>query len=214
MSNTIPKFSILMPSIPSRLEKMCIPLLKKISDQSDGKPVEILTLIDNKKRSVGLKRDALVQTARGEYLAFVDDDDEISEDYVDSILLAIDNGNNADVIVFKQIAQINDGNEFEVDFSIEHINEDAEQFDGIWKNIKRQPFHVCVWKTEIAQKYRFPDASYGEDWHWCKRVLKDIKTEYRINKKLHFYRYRDNITEAALDFAEGSGPQELKKDIV
>lgn len=46
----------------------------------DQDTVEILTLVDNKKMMLGHKRNVMVDMCRGEYVAFVDDDDRI-EDY-------------------------------------------------------------------------------------------------------------------------------------
>jgi glycosyltransferase involved in cell wall biosynthesis len=194
-----PKLSILIPSIPSRVEKYLLPLFDKLQSQIGSLDVEVLCFVDNKKRSIGLKRDSLVQIARGDYVAFVDDDDEISNDYVSSLLTATEAA--ADVIVFKQITTINNGNPFIVDFGIEYENEDARYDEyGLWQDIKRKPFHVCAWKRELAQSVRFPDASYGEDWHWAKRVLESVKTQHRIDSVLHMYRYNDAVTEAELVF--------------
>lgn len=202
MSTETPRLSILIPSIPSRIERFLLPLLKRLETQADGKSVEILTFIDNKKRSVGLKRDSLVQIARGDYLAFVDDDDEVTDDYVASIVEAINTVDGVDVVTFKQWVTINDGNQFTVDFSIQNQNEEAKVIEGVWQDIKRQPFHICVWRSELAKKHRFTDASYGEDWHWAKRVIEDVGSEAKIDKHLHYYRYSDAVTEAALDFAK------------
>lgn len=202
MAKRHPVLSILIPSIPSRIEKYLVPLYRRLEDLVGPRPVEILSCIDNKKRSIGLKRDALVQQAIGDYVAFVDDDDEVTDNYVTSIIGAIVQIPGVDVIAFKQWVTINDGNKFTVDFSINHVNEEAKHINGVWQDIKRQPFHICAWRRDLAQKYRFPDASYGEDWHWAKRVLEEVKTEARIDKHLHFYRYSDKVTEAALDFAK------------
>ena len=206
MPSTTPKLSILVPSIPSRFDRL-VTLYRKLEILVGDHPVEILCCIDNKKRSIGLKRDTLVQAARGDYIAFVDDDDEISDDYVESILKAIEEG--SDVIVFKQHCTINDGNVFTVDFDVNNINEEATIVDDKWIDIKRKPFHICGWKREIAQKHRFPDASYGEDWYWCVRALADVHSQTKIDKHLHFYRYNDRVTEAALDF-----PKEENSEIL
>ncbi|NJL70646.1 MAG: hypothetical protein HC888_03020 [Candidatus Competibacteraceae bacterium] len=195
-----PRFSILVPSIPSRIEKYLTPLFRKLEAQVPDGSVEIISLLDNKTRSVGLKRDALVQAARGDYLAFCDDDDDVSLNYVSSILEAIKANPSVDVIVFKQMSTINGGNPFIVEFGLEYSNEEASLVDGIWRDIRRQPFHICAWRRELAQAHRFPDASYGEDWHWCSRVLSDVKTEARIDDVLHFYRYSDSVTEAEVVF--------------
>ena len=51
--------SILIPSIPSRFE-MVRALVEKLELQIGDLPVEILVFLDNKRRSIGMKRDALV----------------------------------------------------------------------------------------------------------------------------------------------------------
>lgn len=196
-------FSILIPSIPSRLQQFLIPLIQKLEKQIRGRDdVEILTLLDNKQRSIGEKRDDLVQLAKGTYLAFVDDDDDVSDDYIESICSAILNNSDIDVFVFKQQASVN-GSAFIVDFDIRHSNEQAEiDIEGKYKNINRLPFHICIWKSEIAKSERFFHCSYGEDWDWCKRLIPKVVNQHRIEKCLHFYKFDDSVTEASLTFPQ------------
>lgn len=181
--------SILIPSIPSRFNKM-INLYNHISGQiKDKSQVEILIWIDNKNRSIGQKRNDLVQMAKGKYLTFVDDDDNVSTDYIDEMLKGCQS--DKDVICFRQLAIIDDIWSY-VDFSI--INENQEiQPSSI---TRRKPFHVCAIRSDIAKKYTFPDVGYGEDWYWMEQVLRDIKTEYKTDKVLHFYRFKKEISEA------------------
>lgn len=146
--------------------------------------------MDNKKRSIGLKRDALVQDSIGKYVAFVDDDDGISDDYIVKILQAAKE--NPDVITFKQKC-ILDKVECIVDFDLN--NEENEPFQPN-HTIKRRPWHVCAFRGDIARKYRFPDSMYGEDWKWCEQVLKDVKTQVKIDQVIHSYIFDSEITEA------------------
>lgn len=183
------KLSILVPSIPSRFNNM-ERIFAKLENQSKGKQVEILSFIDNKKRSIGLKRDALVQISLGEYVAFVDDDDNISDDYIIKLLQGI--SHKPDVVTFKQKCII-DGMECIVDFDLNHKENEAF---GQGKVIKRRPWHVCAFRGDIARKYRFPDSSYGEDWDWCKRVLQDVKTQVKINDVIHAYIFDKEVSEA------------------
>jgi len=77
--------SILTPAVPSRLgalDALCSELAAQIGEL----PVEHLVLLDNKRRTVGEKRDSLLRIARGDFVAFVDDDDKVSGDYVQAIL--------------------------------------------------------------------------------------------------------------------------------
>jgi hypothetical protein len=193
-----PVLSILIPSIPSRVEKYLLPLFKKLEGQAENRPVEILSLLDNKKRSIGLKRQSLVSEARGEYITFVDDDDDVSDDYVDQILRARAGALFApDVITFDQVSSI-DGKPFKVSFGLNNVNQEAGwlEVDKKYRDIQRRPFHVCAWRRAIADGLEFPDASYGEDWYWAENMCKRAMTEIHIDSVLHFYRFDNKVTEA------------------
>jgi len=181
------KLSILIPSIPSRFDRLA-KIFQKIDSQSTEE-VEILVFIDNKRRSIGLKRDALVQMSKGEYVCFVDDDDDVEDDYIEQLLIGCESGK--DVIVFWQRAYA-DGKEAIIDFDLS--NENTPFVAGT--TVPRKPFHVCAFRGEIARKYRFPDKMYGEDWEWCEQVLTEVKTQYKIGKILHTYYYDSEVTEA------------------
>lgn len=184
-----PVLSILVPSIPSRFDKFQR-IFSNLTAQSEGKKVEILGLFDNKIRSIGLKRDALVQASMGEYVAFVDDDDNVSDEYIVNLLQAATH--HPDVITFKQKSII-DGEECIVDFDLNHTENEPFKPNH---TIKRRPFHVCAFKGDIARRYHFPDKMYGEDWEWCEQVLKDVKTQHKIDSVIHAYIFDSKVTEA------------------
>jgi len=140
-------------------------------------------------RSIGAKRQALVDIARGDYLAFVDDDDDISDDYVSCLLLAI--GRNPDVITFRQRAIYN-GAESEVHYG---VNNPDENFNA-GRITLRAPWHVCAWKRELVEGCLFSDSSYGEDLVWCRQARKRIKTGTHVDKVLHTYRHDTETTAA------------------
>lgn len=201
-------FSILVPSIPSRFE-MVKRLVDGLEQQIGDLPVEILCLLDNKRRTIGMKRDALVQLARGSFLAFVDDDDFAFPGYVSEIVSAIREHPDVDVIVFNQHASIN-GSKFTVRFGLEYENQQAGIGpDGFYGDVTRKPFHICPWRRELAQKYRFENCNYGEDWFWVEQLIKEAKTQHRIEKVLHTYIFSDAVTEAK----DENKPVEIKDEI-
>jgi glycosyltransferase involved in cell wall biosynthesis len=156
--------------------------------KADGQ-VEHLWLGDNRTRSIGAKRQALVDIARGEYIAFVDDDDDISDDYVGSLLEGIKSG--ADVITFRQWAIYN-GLESEVHFGLN--NQDMPfQPGGI---TLRAPWHVCAWRRAVVAGCLFGESNYGEDLVWCLQARQRIKTGYHIDRVLHTYRHDAKTTAA------------------
>lgn len=183
------ELSILTPAVPSRLGQLA-ELCAKISAQIGELPVEHLTLLDNKRRTVGEKRDALLRASKGQYVAFVDDDDDVSNDYVASLLEAIKSG--PDVITFEQNAYIN-GRLGRIQFGLGNPNE-PWQPGGL---ALRNAWHVCAWRRSLAVCSKFPASNYGEDWAFAS-VLCAAKglNEIHIPRVLHTYRHDEKTTEA------------------
>ena len=196
------KFSVLILSIPSRNESL-MAAMKQLQEQADatgqGKAVEILVLLDNRSKSIAEKRNDLLQAARGKYIAFLDDDDAISKEYMSKILAAIDEYDGVDCISFNQWCTIN-GEPMNVEFGIGnphgHLWRDEDGFLG---DIKRPPYHMCVWRREIAQSETF-NPVYGangqssEDIDWLMRLYPKVQTEYHIPDALHGYIYNSQTT--------------------
>jgi glycosyltransferase involved in cell wall biosynthesis len=197
------KFSVLILSIPSRNESL-MAAMKQLQEQADatgqGKAVEILVLLDNRSKSIAEKRNDLLQAARGKYIVFLDDDDAISKEYMSKILKAIDE-HDVDCISFNQWCTIN-GEPMNVEFGIGnphgHLWRDEDGFLG---DIKRPPYHMCVWRREIAVSEAFKPV-YGangqssEDIDWLMRLYPKIQTEHHIPDALHGYIYSSQTTES------------------
>jgi glycosyltransferase involved in cell wall biosynthesis len=182
-----PTLSILTPAIWNRDSAKF--LAAAISEQIGNSPVEHLVLFDNRARSIGAKRQALVDIARGKYIAFCDDDDDVSPDYVARLLAAAET--NADVITFRQRAIYN-RMESEVHFGIN--NQDGPFAPG--GITLRAPWHVCAWKRERVADCLFAESNYGEDLVWCHQARKRARTGHHIDEVLHTYRH-DAATTAA-----------------
>ncbi len=190
--------SILTPAVPSRLDSWVVglgesplaTLIQTIGEQIGTLPVEHLVLLDNKRRTVGEKRDALLRMARGQYVAYVDDDDDVSDDYVAELLKAAREG--PDVITFNQHCTVNAA-QFEVQFKLGNPNEAP---NGV-STIKRNSWHVCAWRRTLAIQSRFPASNYGEDWAFAAPLcaIPGLR-EVHIPKVLHYYRHSSKTTEA------------------
>lgn len=182
------QLSILTPTIPSRKEQLS-KLSEKIAKQSNNLAVEHLSFADNRTRTIGAKRQSLLDIARGEYIAFVDDDDDIEPDYVSEILLAIQQG--PDVITFEQNSYYN-GAFSKVIFGLNNRDEPFQP-NGI---TLRAPWHVCVWKRELVKTCQFGESNYGEDIIWSRQARARIKTSLHIDKTLCTYRHDAALTAA------------------
>jgi hypothetical protein len=188
--NMNPILSILTPTIPERSRSLRF-LTSLIEEQAIKHPraIEHLALSDNRTRSIGAKRQALADIARGQYIAFVDDDDDVSDDYVERLLKAAQTG--ADVITFRQQAIYN-GLESEVHFGIN--NQDGPFNPG--GITLRAPWHVCAWRRERVQGCLFSESNYGEDLVWCLQARRRARTAHHIDAVIHSYRH-DAATTAA-----------------
>jgi hypothetical protein len=186
--------TVMLLSIPSRLEKNLIPLYNRLITQvGDNKEVEILCLVDNKSMSIGEKRQSLLDIARGRWVGFLDDDDDVSDDYIDSLLKAMKES-PADVITFDQHCSVN-GKEFTVNFKMNNPHEPYIAGAGT-THLRRPPYHMCFWHRKIAKNVRFPSISYGEDIAWCSAMYPFVTSETHLDKVLHRYQYDDRTSES------------------
>ena len=181
--------SILTPAVPSRFNVLKT-LVDEFTRQIGESPVEHLVLMDNKRRTVGGKRDALLRAARGRYVTFCDDDDIPEPDYVRALLEAAEG--LPDVITFRQRVSYN-GQDGEVEFKLGNPN------DGFKPGVvtKRNAWHVCAWRRELAVLSAFPASNYGEDWQYASRLcaIPNLK-EFHIPRILHTYIHSAATTEA------------------
>lgn len=183
------ELSILIPALFERIHEsnmLTTELLRQIGDRN----VELLLLTDNRKRSTGLKRQALLDMSKGRYITHLDDDDWISPTYIEDILAAIAKP-EVDVIVFNQTCTWNNENTFTVRCGLEYINEGMhkDKEGGVWQDITRKPWHWNVWNARIAHQAKFPDGYIDDDWYWLKQTIALCSVQRRIDKTLHLYRY-------------------------
>ncbi len=184
------KLSILIPSIPSRFDRVQ-KLYNKCLEQATDE-VEIIMFMDNKKRTIGKKRNDLISLVNGKFFMILDDDDDISDDFISSILPLTDD--LVDVITFKQQCNM-DGYSFEVTFGVGNEVESNSE-SGKYTDCKRPPWHCCVWLTERVKIVKFPDISYGEDGVWAERASWITTSSKHVDKILHYYNFNEQVSEA------------------
>lgn len=174
--------SILICTIPKRkdlLDRLFTELRSQILQS--GKEVEVL--IDGKTGTIGAKRQRLLENAQGEYVAFIDDDDMVSSDYLSSILFALES--KPDVVGFMGWITTNGRNK--TNFK---ISKDCG-YTKTGKGYERFNNHLSPVKREIALQIGYKDISFGEDYDYALRLTNSglIKTERFIAKALYYYQY-------------------------
>jgi glycosyltransferase involved in cell wall biosynthesis len=183
------KLSIGICSIPIRINQyrdLVDNLNNQIANCDAQEEVEIISFTDCKTISVGHKRNIIKSIATGDYFCFIDDDDRVSEDYIESILEAVKSG--ADVITFKgEYSDVNGVIDFHISTMYGNKNEPKMYY--------RIPNHISPVKRSIYTNCDFTDKNYQEDSDYSFCINKFIKNEYHIAKKLYFYDFDEVGTQ-------------------
>lgn len=167
---------------------MLAALMSELTRQKGNASVEILCEIDNGEMTTGAKRNKLLRDARGKYVSFVDDDDEISVDYVCAILKALET--EPDVVGFEGWMTTN--GQRRVDFKISKDLPYCASIKDTGETIYlRFNNHLSPVKKEIAMQVGFKEVTQGEDYDYAKRLNDSglIKTEVYIPKFLYHYKF-------------------------
>lgn len=153
---------------------------------------EVISLCDNKQRSIGQKRTDLIGLATGKYIVMTDDDkDRLTRRYFENIEKAMDS--DSDVITYFQFARINEDYTF-VDFGLNYPNEYQKHMG----HTKRPAWHCCTWKREVVKDIKFADINYGEDDLFSRLANERAKTEFKIPHICHVYEHDSHLTAAFL----------------
>jgi hypothetical protein len=174
--------SILICTIPKRkdlLERLVAELRSQILQSK--KEVEIL--IDGREGTIGAKSQRLIEKAQSEYVAFIDDDDMVSSDYLSSILYALET--KPDVVGFMGWITTNGRNKTNFKISKEC------GYNKTGRGYERFNNHLSPVKREIALQIGYKDVSWQEDYDYALRLTNSglIKTERFISKALYYYQY-------------------------
>ena len=189
--------SVLIPTTPERVE-MFTKLFNEVHKQAEyfrtthpslGK-IEIL--VDSSKRfldgglSVGKKRESLVQRATGYYLCFLDSDEEVSPDYLETILRMC--YQDKDICTFKAMAKLhNFWTVVDMRLAYKHNEQVTPDF-----TVRRRPWHICAVRSVFAKAFEFSDKNNAEDFEWMDKVLQSCETETHTDKIIFCYRHGEH----------------------
>lgn len=160
-------------------------MLDEIYDQIGDREIEVLALVDNKKRTIGGKRNSLLGISRGEFVSFVDDDDLISKNYVSKIYDVILSNPEVDLVTFNMIRRTIGGDLLLCKHD-HKIKPPGEIIEGVWHGI---PSHMMIWKNSIASSELFPNKNFGEDFEWMSSVSCKVKNYINIDEVLYSYEF-------------------------
>lgn len=158
-------WSILIPTMTGRdatLQRLLESIREKTNRIAPDLRIEISMFYDNKETSVGMKRQSLLQGAKGKYMSFIDDDDDITDAYIEDLASTV-RGNHPAMRLRGQIAQ------FTFTHSLENKLTDVMARGEVFL---RPPNHLNPMMTDIAKFISFGDAVRGEDLDWTMRLAR------------------------------------------
>lgn len=158
-------FKVLEPQLNDNIEVIVVDdgCHEKELDKFKAKVIHL----DKNSGGASVPRNTGLDIAKGEYIAFIDADDMISEDYIKQILQKIDTEDFDYCYIGWQSPS----------FSV-IIDDNPPNWNmSVWN---------CIYKKNIIRNERFnPDIIIGEDYDFNVRVRKGKKTS--IKKYLYYY---------------------------
>jgi glycosyltransferase involved in cell wall biosynthesis len=183
-------WSILIPTLVERNDQfkfIFTKLMQQIDDANLQDKVEIVFFRDNREAGVGFKRNKLIENASGKYTCFVDDDDDVHDEYIPMIYNKLLEGKDC----VKLVGIYHWIGHYKQPFihSIKYNSYFAKN-----KVYYRPPNHLNPILRSITTRFRFIDErNHGEDTDWAMRICKSkiIKTESSIEEPYYLYNFDD-----------------------
>ena len=169
-------------------EALCEELFKQVAEMglNLNQHIEIIGQRDNKEISVGLKRQQLLERAKGIFVSGFDSDDWPHKDYIHDIwnVLYI-NKDVIDHVGFIEDCDI-DGNKSRSIFSIKHPS--WENKEPGYDQVRCANPKSVIRRTKALQ-VGFVDLRFGEDIIFSEAVTPLLASEIFIDKPLYFYNH-------------------------
>jgi hypothetical protein len=175
------EWSVLIPTIAGReasLRNLVSSVREKVGRIAPEIRLDICIDFDNRETSIGAKRQRLLQGARGKYVSFIDDDDDITDAYVEDLAATI-RGKFHVMRLRGQMAEYPFVHSTANTLNMPMANQDT---------FLRPPNHLSPMLSDIAKLVPFKDATHGEDLEWTVRLSKSgfLQNEYRGPERTHY----------------------------
>lgn len=181
-----PLLSILIPALAGR-DRAALENNLRLQIASAAEPVELLIEEDAGQLSSGAKRQRLLERSTGQYIAYVDDDDQVASDYVDALQAGCLSGRDV------------------VTLQLELTRSDRPSREvwtfGLWPNQRKlgrmQVNHLCAWRRDIARRVAWcPDLGNFDDHLWFQPLMAAglVQSEWHIDRVLYHYQYSPAVT--------------------
>ena len=151
------KLSILIPTVRGR-EAMLAQLLEVLKPQLTPE-TELAVCCDDGEMTIGAKRNKMIEEATGEFVVFIDDDDIVTDDYVQQLMIGLKR-KSIDVVCVNAVHTIDgDRAKLVVDIPYSRWEETETAY------MRGVQFRDAV-RRELAAAVPYPNIRFGEDHAW------------------------------------------------
>lgn len=180
-----------------------------------------ITVIHQENSGVSIARNRALDIAKGVYISFVDADDYVTTDFIESLYKGIsENSVDLSICGIEKIGGINiQSGKYDDDYKNEEILLDKSgivERDDLWfhaidSNLIGGYLWNKLYKRSLLVDYRFdPTLSIGEDMVCLVRYLQRIDNAYYISKSMYKYQINES---SALNNTTATNESELIKKI-
>lgn len=175
-----PRWNILIPTLGQRSDRF-LTLLSKLLPQTEttNGDVHVTALWNNGERPLGAVRQSLVDGANGEYISFIDDDDQIPPFYVSKVFPLLD---GIDYVGWRMQCIV-DGTPLSPTFHSLRYASWSEDTRGYYRDIS----HLNPIRTELARQADFRLGLPPEDVCWADQLRGKVHTEHFIDDIMYVY---------------------------
>jgi hypothetical protein len=178
----------MLPTTPDRrplFYRLLECILRQVNGYTSPGEIEILIDEDNREKSIGKKRQDLLEKATGIFVVGIDSDDYIHDEYISAIKNALIENPYTDHVGFIEDCEI-DGKRSKSIFSIKHKSWDEHEpgYDQV-----RCANPKSVIRRTKALQIGFEDKRFIEDRIFSEQVTQILSSEVFIQKELYFYRH-------------------------
>lgn len=157
-----------------------------------------ITVIHKKNEGPSKTRNTGLENANGKYIYFLDSDDYIAEDAIESLTSAAES-NGADLVFFDAYSFADDGSEVKQGYAIKGTYEPKSGYETLTELNKNKDYHCAIYLLLIKHrlldenKISFLESAYcSEDMLFTYQVYCSAKKAVQCKKTLYHRRYRPN----------------------
>ena len=174
--------TFMIPTIPGRegsLARLTASIHEKMPRIAPDLRYTIDIAFDNREMSIGTKREMMIQRSQAKYSAFIDDDDEITDAYIEDMREMI--RGSYPVMRLRGAIQ-----PYTFTHSLENTLSSPMARGDVFL---RPPNHLNPMMTDVAKLVHYRNATRGEDLDWTMRMSKTgfLINEYRSDpSRIHY----------------------------